>query len=211
MADAFTNRYEEFLDGNYDCVDRIVINAYLPGVGGGGGFRNWWRSLYGSEDKLDKEHLMRMAGRFSRRLRGWAQTNGMGVIDCDRGEKKHLTAEEYLAEHKVGRGLFLVLVGRAPGPVWEVQKTREGKIGNIQRKEPWPYVNHYYFHIWDEDWGHVTIRMCGHPPFPAQILLNGHEYVACLAYFRWSQSWKHETISKAKPIRTYSTIPRPPE
>jgi len=62
MADAFTNRYEEFLDGNYDCVDRIVINAYLPGVGGGGGFRNWWRSLYGSEDKLDKEHLMRTAG-----------------------------------------------------------------------------------------------------------------------------------------------------
>src|SRR6266581_9200584 len=147
MADAFTNRYEEFLDGNYDCVDRIVINAYLPGVGGGGGFRNWWRSLYGSEDKLDKEHLMRMAGRFSRRLRGWAQANGMGVIDCDRGEKKHLTAEEYLAEHKVGRGLFLVLVGRAPGPVWEVQKTREGKIGNIQRKEPWPYVNHYNLQV----------------------------------------------------------------
>jgi len=42
-------------------------------------------------------------------------------------------------------------------------------------------VNHYYFHIWDEDWGHVTIRMCGHPPFPAQIILNGHEYVACQA------------------------------
>ena len=62
MADAFTNRYEEFLDGNYDCVDQIVINAYLPGVGGGGGFRNWWRSLCGSEDKLDKEHLLRMAG-----------------------------------------------------------------------------------------------------------------------------------------------------
>jgi hypothetical protein len=37
MADAFTHRYEEFLDGHYDCVDRVVINAYLPGVGGGGG------------------------------------------------------------------------------------------------------------------------------------------------------------------------------
>src|SRR5882724_7777857 len=24
MADAFTSRYEELLDGNYDCVDRIV-------------------------------------------------------------------------------------------------------------------------------------------------------------------------------------------
>ena len=136
MTHAFTNRYEEFLDGRYDCVDRIVINAYLPGVGGGGGFRNWWHSLYGSEDKLDTEHLMRMAGRFSRRLRAWAKANAVPLIDCDRGARKHLTAEEYLAEHKVGRGLFLVLVGRAPGPVWEVQKTREGKIGNIQRKEP---------------------------------------------------------------------------
>ena len=106
MADAFTNRYEEFLDGNYDCVDRIVINAYLPGVGGGGGFRNWWRSLYGSEDKLDKEHLMRMAGRFSRRLRGWAQANGMGGIDCDRGEKKHLTAKNISPSTRSGEVCF---------------------------------------------------------------------------------------------------------
>jgi hypothetical protein len=42
-------------------------------------------------------------------------------------------------------------------------------------------VNHYYFHILDPDWGHVTVRMCGHPPFPAQVILNGHEYVACQA------------------------------
>jgi hypothetical protein len=33
----------------------------------------------------------------------------------------------------------------------------------------------------DPDWGHITIRMCGHPPFHAQIILNGHEYVACQA------------------------------
>jgi hypothetical protein len=33
----------------------------------------------------------------------------------------------------------------------------------------------------DPDWGHVTIKMAGHPPFGAQFLLNGHEYVACQA------------------------------
>ena len=26
--------------------------------------------------------------------------------------------------------------------------------------------------------GHVTIKMSGHPPFGAQIILNGHDYVA---------------------------------
>jgi hypothetical protein len=44
-----------------------------------------------------------------------------------------------------------------------------------------PYVNHYSFHIRDRDWGHLTIKISGHPPFPAQVILNGHEYVACQA------------------------------
>jgi hypothetical protein len=42
-------------------------------------------------------------------------------------------------------------------------------------------VNHYSFHILDREWGHVTIKISGHPPFPAQVILNGHEYVACQA------------------------------
>src|SRR6516162_6853116 len=35
--------------------------------------------------------------------------------------------------------------------------------------------------ILDPDWGHLTIKISGHPPFPAQVILNGHEYVACQA------------------------------
>jgi hypothetical protein len=35
--------------------------------------------------------------------------------------------------------------------------------------------------VLDPDWGHVTIKMSGHPPFGAQIILNGHEYVATQA------------------------------
>lgn len=70
------------------------------------------------------------------------------------------------------KGVFCILVGRAPAPVFEVRGT------HIQKKMPQPYVNYYYFHIMDPDWGHVTIRFCPHPPFNAQIILNGHEYVA---------------------------------
>src|SRR5436190_24276005 len=44
-----------------------------------------------------------------------------------------------------------------------------------------PYVNHYSFHIWYPEWGHITLKISGHPPFPAQVILNGHEYVACQA------------------------------
>ena len=30
-------------------------------------------------------------------------------------------------------------------------------------------------------WGHIAIKISGHPAFPAQVVLNGHEYVACQA------------------------------
>ena len=115
-----------------------------------------------------------MAGRFSRRVRVWAAASGVPVIDCRRGERKHLIAEKYLAEHpELGSGVFLILVAKASAPVWDVRITANGKIGNIAKK--YSYVNHYSFHLLDPDWGHLTIKMCGHPPFPTQIMLNGHE------------------------------------
>jgi hypothetical protein len=63
----------------------------------------WWRELYGSDENLDDNHLMRMAGRFSRRLRAWAKANDISVI-CSPGEDKHKMAEQHLATHDVKRG-----------------------------------------------------------------------------------------------------------
>lgn len=176
--DEFSQRYLELLEGQYDCPDRIVLNAYYPMGHSPGGFRTWWRELHGDDENLDNAHLMRMAGRLSRRLRAYAEKHGIPVIQCEREQRKHEIAEQHLPEDPGFVGLFLVLVGRAPAPVWDVRRTKKGAIQDLSRKQPYPYVNHYYFHIMDPDWGHVTIRMSGHPPFPVQIILNGHEYVA---------------------------------
>src|SRR5436190_8815001 len=177
MVDELSERYRNLLSGSYDCVDRIVLSAWSL-ANSAGGFRLWWRRLHhDSEAELDNAHLMRMAGRFSRRLRAWAKAQGVPVIDCSRGERKHRIAEEYLATHEVGTGVFLILVARAPATVWEVTRSKSGVIVNLAKKRP--YVNHYSFHIMDPHWGHLTIKMSGHPPFGAQILLNGHEHVAC--------------------------------
>jgi hypothetical protein len=181
MPDEFSAYYAGFLDGVYDCVDRIVLNAYFRLGQSAGGFRTWWRTLEGSDDDLDNAHLMRMAGRLSRRVHAHAKAHQIPIIHCAQDERKHEIAEQYLPRDPGFVGVFLILVGRAPAPVWDVQCSKGGKIVNIARKKPLPWVNHYSFHIMDPDWGHVTIKMCGHPPFSAQIILNGHEYVTCQA------------------------------
>jgi hypothetical protein len=177
MADGLSDLYQDLLTGSYDCVDRIVLNAYFRMGHSPGGFHVWWRALTGSDETLDNTHLMRMAGRFSRRIRGYAKAHDIPVIGCAVGERKHDLAEEYLAKTKITQGLFLILVGRAQAPVWEVTRTK-----HLERKQPMPYVNHYSFHILDPEWGHITIKISGHPPFPVQVILNGHEYVACQAH-----------------------------
>jgi hypothetical protein len=140
-------------------VDRIVLNAYYPLGHNPGGFRTWWRRLHGDDEQLDNAHLMRMAGRFARRVRASAGAHGIPVIDCGRGERKHEIAEEYLAAHEVERGVFLILVARAVAPVWEVARTPGGKIANLAKKRS--FVNHYSFHIMDPAWGHLVVKMPG--------------------------------------------------
>jgi hypothetical protein len=177
-TDPFGLVYADLLVGQYDCVDRIILNAYFQFACGPGGFRLWWRNLTGNDDTLDNAHLIRMAGRFSRCVRGWAKKQNIPVIDCAAGERKHDIAEKQLPTDPKRTGIFLILVNRAPASIWDVKRFGKGGI-DLRRKQA--YVNHYTFHIWDAEWGHVAIRMCGHPPFSAMIMLNGHEYVASKA------------------------------
>lgn len=176
--DEFSTHYEEFIEGRYDCVDRIVVNAFFPLGQTGGGMRSWWRRLHGDDTHLDDEYLRSMAGAFSRRVRAYCKERGIPLIETHAGERKHEIAEKHLPEDAGFRGLFLVMTGNAPAPVWEVIRTKNGKISEIRRRKNWPYVQHYYFHLIDAEWGHVTVRMCGYPPFGAQVILNGHEWVS---------------------------------
>ena len=60
IQDSFSAHYAELCDGDYDCVDRIVLTGYFRFAQAGGGFRLWWRAWFGSDDKLNNAQLMRI-------------------------------------------------------------------------------------------------------------------------------------------------------
>jgi hypothetical protein len=176
-TDELSCYYAALLEGTYDCMDRIVLNAYFPMGQTGGGLRTWWRQLHGSDASLDDAHLRELAGAFSRRLTADCAKQQVPLIEAQAGERKHELAEPHLPKDPKFRGLFLVITGRAPAPVWEVKRNAQHQIIEVQHRRQWPYVKHYYFHLIDAEWGPVTIRLCGYPPFGAQVILNGHEWV----------------------------------
>src|SRR5438105_15574323 len=54
MTDGLSTHYQDLLGGSYDCVDRIVLNAYFRMGHDPGGFRLWWRALTGSDETLEQ-------------------------------------------------------------------------------------------------------------------------------------------------------------
>ncbi len=94
-----------------------------------------------------------------------AEREGVPLIYSRPGERNENIAVKHVPVDP-GEGVFLIIVGRAPRNVWDVEHTADAwRIRNIKRKEPRSWVNHYAFHIMDREWGHVIIRFCPHPPF----------------------------------------------
>jgi hypothetical protein len=94
VPDDLRERYRDLLTSSYDGVEPIVLNAYFSMGHSPDGFRGWRRRLHGDGDEQLDNHLMRMAGRFSRRVRAWAKAEGIPVIDCKASERRHRITEE---------------------------------------------------------------------------------------------------------------------
>ena len=68
----------------------------------------------------------------------------------------HDMAQEYKIKNDGKEGIFAVFVLRCTAPLWTA--VRFGINGlDIRKKKPMPFVNHFFFHIWDKEWGHLAI------------------------------------------------------
>ena len=175
-TDDLSSYLADRLEGSYDCADRITVRGYYPLGQTSGGLLTWWNQLF-PNTALTEERLRKLAGDFGRRVNGYARKHKITLRYCATGEKdKHAQAVKLRPVDPQYRGVFAILVAKAPGLVWQAKNNWEGKVV-VRRPKSWPLVYHYHFHIVDPEWGHVTIRMSGHPPFGLQISLNGHEWI----------------------------------
>ena len=174
--DELSSYLADLLEGTYDCTDRISVRGYYPLGQTSGGLLTWWNKLF-PQTPLSEEGLRKLAGDFGRRVNAYASKHKVPLRYFGVGEKdKHAQAEKLRPQDPKYRGVFAIFVSKASGLVWQAKNNQAGKVV-LRRPRSWPLVNHYHFHIIDPQWGHVTIRMSGHPPFGVLISLNGHEWV----------------------------------
>jgi hypothetical protein len=181
-----------------DCVDRLLLNAYVPNLQVSGQVVTFLTGHLGFP--IPSPALLEKIGnRFRREVKAFAHDRRVPILalkkpDRTRWDDRKLDhVRPYLDAAEVEGRTGVVAVVATQEFQWVfTAKNRSPKPGVVSYdfiKED-RRVGMYYFYILDADFGAGFIKICTYFPYPAKVWLNGHEWAkrqACRAGLGFTQ------------------------
>lgn len=167
-------RIKDHVTLTVDCVDRVYLNAYVPGLHSAGGVVSFLRR---HGQTIPSPALFgRITDGFKAGLRAWCATNDIPWLEFKKGERKDDIVAPYRARCVGTAGVILVGVAQERAKAWRgVKRVRDGYV-TFDYVWTTAYVNHYYIYFLDPEWGPGFLKVCGYAPYPLKLCLNGHEW-----------------------------------
>lgn len=103
------------------------------------------------------------------------------MVHFEKGQKKETLARPYLeAAARQGQDrVVLIGIAQEKASVWRSWR-RKGQEKASHPHMDWgrqmAYINHFYFYLWDSEWGGAFWKTNFYAPFPIWLWLNGHEW-----------------------------------
>ncbi len=158
-------------------IDRLFLQAYQPQLQSPGQVA-WFLRQRGLPFPSSAV-LGQIGEKYVADIKRWAEAEGVPVRYFKKGEKKEAIAEPLLeAAAKEGGQGRVVLLGIAQEKAsawrsWIKGQERSGRP-HMEWGRQMAFVNHYYFYLWDPDWGKAFWKTNAYCPFPVWLWLNGH-------------------------------------
>jgi hypothetical protein len=162
-------------------VDRIFLQAYvtkLQSVGWVCQFLRWQRGY----EIPSSAAFGKIGDAYVAEIHRWAKANGVPVIRFAKGENKEAIARPLIeaAEREGGDGkVVLIGIAQEKTPVWRSWKAKGQEHlphPHMEWGRQMAFVNHFYFYLWDPQWGGAFWKTCAYAPWPIWIWLNGHSW-----------------------------------
>jgi len=122
-----------------------------------------------------------MGDAYVKAIHQFAGRRKIPVVHFKKGENKEKVALPYLEAAAQEQKDRVVLIGIAQEktPVWR-SWPRKGQEKSRHPHMEWAresaFINHFYFYLWDAEWGGAFWKTNAYAPFPIWIWLNGHEW-----------------------------------
>ena len=167
-----------------ECVDRILLNAYVPGLQVPGQIVRFLCGHLGHP--IPSPALLgRIGDRFRAETRRFVRARGIPVLrlaspDRSRWDDRkldHVRPHLERAEREGRFGLVALVVAEEFQRVWSA-RNRSQKPGVASLEFFWEKrrVGAYYFYILDPEFGPAFIKICTYAPWTTKVWLNGHEW-----------------------------------
>jgi hypothetical protein len=167
-----------------ECVDRILLNAYVPALQVPGQIVRFLCRHLGYP--IPSPALLgRISNRFRTQTRRFVRDRGIPVLrlaspDRSRWDDRkldHVRAHLDSAEREGRYGVVALVVCEEFQRVWSA-RNRSHKPGVASLEFFWEKrrVGAYYFYILDPEFGPAFIKLCTYAPWNARVWLNGHEW-----------------------------------
>jgi hypothetical protein len=162
-------------------VDRIFLQGYVPHLQTPGWCARFLREQRGFRYPSSKA-FGEVGKAYEAAIRNFARENAIPVIRFAKGDKKEEIARPYLEAAAAGGGrgtVALIGVGQEKASAWRswTGKRRDQHGRPLQEwGRQMTFVNHFYFYLWDPEWGPAFWKVNCYAPFPVWIWLNGHEW-----------------------------------
>jgi len=161
-------------------IDRILLQAYVPklqSVGQVCKFLRWQRKF-----KIPSSAAFGKIGdAYVKAIHRFAEKHKIPVVHFKKKQNKEKLALPYIeAAAREGKDR-VVLIGIAQEKAsawrsWPQKGQEKAAHPHMEWARGMVYVNHFYFYIWDSEWGGAFWKTNAYAPFPIWIWLNGHEW-----------------------------------
>ncbi|MGH7371686.1 MAG: hypothetical protein ACREJK_07565, partial [Candidatus Methylomirabilales bacterium] len=162
-------------------IDRIFLQAYVPrlqSVGMVCNFLRWQKNFpIPSSAAFGKIGTAYVAD-----VHRFAKANDIPVVYFAKRQNKEAVARPLIdsAAKEGGEGkVVLIGIAQEKASVWRswVAKGQEkARHPHMEWGRQMAFVNHFYFYLWDPEWGGAFWKTNAYAPWPIWLWLNGHEW-----------------------------------
>jgi hypothetical protein len=166
------------------CVDRLILNAYVPGLQVAGQVVRFLCGHLGHP--IPSPALLgRIGNRFRAETRAFAAAREIPVLrlktpDRSRWDDRkldHVRPHLQRAERERRFGVVALVLGEEFQWVWSARnRARKPGVACLEFFRERRRVGAYYFYILDPEFGLGFIKICTYAPYSAKVWLNGHEW-----------------------------------
>jgi hypothetical protein len=162
-------------------LDRIFLQAYVPKLQSVGQvciFLRWQRGI-----RIPSSAAFGKIGeQYVNDIQTFAEAHHIPLVHFEKGESKEEKVRPLLeqAAREGGNGR-VVLIGVAQEKAsawrsWKAKGQEKAAHPHMEWGRQMTHVNHFYFYVWDPEWGPAFWKTNAYAPYPIWLWLNGHEW-----------------------------------